>query len=45
MKTLALDMSSKSTGWAVFEEQQLIDYGCITCSSTDALERIKKITI
>ena len=45
MKTLALDMSSKSTGWAVFEEQQLIDYGCITCSSTDSLKRIKKITV
>lgn len=45
MKTLALDMSSKSTGWAIFEEQQLIDYGCITCSSTDSLKRIKKITI
>ena len=44
MKTLALDMSSKSTGWAVFKEQQLIDYGCITCSSTDSLKRIKKIT-
>lgn len=44
MKILSLDMSSKSTGWAIFDNKKLVNYGCITCSSTDPLKRIKKIT-
>lgn len=40
MKTLALDLSTKSTGWAVFDGQELIDYGCITSASTNLIKRI-----
>ena len=43
MKILALDLSTRSTGWAVFEETELIDYGCITASSSDLINRIHKI--
>lgn len=43
MYILALDLSTKSTGYAVFDEQQLIDYGCITASSTDIFHRIDKM--
>lgn len=44
MKVLALDLSTKSTGWAIFENKKLIDSGCITASSTNVLNRIEKIT-
>ena len=44
MKVLALDLSTKSTGWAVFENKKLIDSGCVTASSTNVLNRISKIT-
>lgn len=40
MKTLFLDLSTKSTGWAVGEEGKLIDYGCIASSSQNVLKRI-----
>lgn len=43
MRILALDLSTRSTGWAVFEETELIDYGCITASSSDLINRIHKI--
>lgn len=43
MKILALDLSTKSTGWAVYDKGQLMDYGCITASSTDLIKRIQKI--
>lgn len=37
---LSLDLSTKSSGWAIFKEQELINYGCITSSSTDLIKRI-----
>ena len=40
MKILSLDLSTKSSGWAVFDNGILLDYGCITSSSTDLLKRI-----
>lgn len=40
MKILSLDLSTKSSGWAIFEDTKLIDYGCITSSSTDLIKRI-----
>jgi Holliday junction resolvasome RuvABC endonuclease subunit len=40
MNILAIDASTKSSGWAVYEEKQLKDYGCITSSSTDLFKRI-----
>lgn len=44
MKVLALDLSSKSTGWSLFEGEKLITYGCITNANPDSLFRIKKMT-
>jgi Holliday junction resolvasome RuvABC endonuclease subunit len=44
MKILALDLSTKSTGWAVFDNSKLLDYGCVTATSTNVLNRIEKIT-
>lgn len=43
MKILALDLSTKSTGYAVYNDNELIDYGCITATSTDFIKRIQKI--
>ena len=43
MKILSLDLSTKSSGWAVFEDTKLIDYGCITASSDDLIKRIHKM--
>lgn len=43
MKTLAIDGSSRSTGIAVFDENKLIHYECITASSTDTYKRIEKM--
>lgn len=40
MKILSLDLSTKSSGWAIFNDGILLDYGCITSSSTDLLKRI-----
>lgn len=44
MKILFLDLSTKSTGWCVGENSKLLDYGCITASSTNVLARIVSIT-
>ena len=44
MKILSLDLSTKSSGWAIFNDGLLIDYGCITSSSTDLLKRINIMT-
>ena len=40
---LALDLSTKSTGWSVFENKKLIKYGCITATSTNVWHRIDKM--
>ena len=40
MTILSLDLSTKSTGWAIFRDTMLIDSGCIASSSTDLLKRI-----
>ena len=44
MITLAIDASTKSTGWSIFEGQELKDYGCITSSSGNLFRRIHKMT-
>jgi len=43
MITLALDMSTKSSGWAIFEDQSLKEYGCITAGSANLYNRIHKM--
>jgi Holliday junction resolvasome RuvABC endonuclease subunit len=42
---LSIDASTKSTGWAIFEtdDQNLVDYNCITATSTDLIKRIQKM--
>lgn len=42
---LALDLSSKSSGWALkdLDTQELVDYGCITCSDKNGIIRIIKM--
>lgn len=44
MIILALDASTKSTGWSIFENEKLIEYGCFTATSADLIKRIYKIT-
>ena len=43
MNILALDLGSKSTGWAVAEDGIYTSSGCITASSIDYIARIYKI--
>lgn len=42
MTILALDASTKNTGWALFDSEtnKLLEYGCINSSSTDLIKRI-----
>ncbi len=40
MNILAIDASTKSSGWAVFEDTRLLDYGCIQSASADLIKRI-----
>ena len=40
MKILALDLSTKSSGWAIFQDGILTDYGCISSTSIDLMKRI-----
>lgn len=44
MIILSLDVSTKSTGWAIFDDNVLKEYGCITSASTDLIKRIHIIT-
>lgn len=42
MKILSIDLSTKNTGWAIFnqENKELIQSGCINSSSLDVIKRI-----
>jgi Holliday junction resolvasome RuvABC endonuclease subunit len=40
---LALDLSSKSSGYAVGDGLELIDHGCVTSASTSNIKRIIKM--
>lgn len=44
MKLLALDLSSKSSGIAIFEDGNLVRYECIAANDKDSLLRIEKMT-
>lgn len=43
-RILALDLSTKNSGYAIFEDKTLIDYGCISASDNNVLNRIDKIS-
>lgn len=40
MILLALDQASRTTGWAIFHDQELIDSGTFTLVSDDLGERL-----
>lgn len=44
MFILSIDASTKASGWAVFEDSKLVEYGLITSASTDLIKRIHKMT-
>ena len=44
MTVLSLDLSTKSSGWAIYQDSKLIDSGYITATSTNVYNRIQKIT-
>lgn len=41
MNILALDASTKSTGWAVYKHNKLVEYSCITATSSNLFNRIE----
>jgi tRNA A37 threonylcarbamoyladenosine modification protein TsaB len=43
MIILAVDASTKSSGFSVFDNNKLIHYECTTASSTDVIKRIYKM--
>lgn len=43
MYILALDLSTKASGFAIYEDKKLIDYGCITAASSNLFNRIDKM--
>ena len=43
MKILSLDLSTKSTGWCIGQNESIISHGCITASSKDVMKRIIKM--
>lgn len=43
MVTLALDPSTKASGWAIFDNQELKDHGVIYATSSNLYNRIKKM--
>ena len=44
MYLLALDASTKATGFAVFKDKELLVCNCITSSSNDLYTRLHKMT-
>lgn len=45
MKILALDQATRTSGWAIFEDGQLTDFGKVTFDDEDILKRIHKVCI
>lgn len=45
MRILAIDASTKSSGWAIFDGIKLEQYGCIAASGTDLVKRISKMIV
>ena len=44
MKILALDLSSKCSGYAIVDNRRLIKWGCLKATQSDPIARIKSIT-
>lgn len=45
MKILALDQATKTTGWSLWEDGQLIDFGKFSFDDADILKRIHKVCV
>ena len=45
MIILGLDLSTKASGYSVFEDDKLIDYGCINAGSANLFNRIDKMVV
>lgn len=43
MYILALDLSTKNSGYSVYNGQELVDYGCINAGSPNLFHRIDKM--
>ena len=43
MRLLALDQASRTSGYAIFEDDKLIDFGTFTYDDTDIGVRLHKI--
>ena len=43
MTVLAIDPSTKNTGWAVYKDKKLIAYNCINAGSANLFNRIHKM--
>ena len=43
MRILSLDLSTKSSGWCIGQNESLETHGCITASSRDVIKRIIKM--
>ena len=43
MIRLAIDPSTKSSGFAVFDDEKLVYYNCVTSSSQNTFKRIHKM--
>ena len=44
MNILALDLSTKNSGYAIFKEDKLIQFDSFSASSTDVIKRIQRMT-
>ena len=45
MRYIGLDLSTVSSGYSVFENDKLIEYGAIVPKDTDVMNRIEEVTI
>lgn len=45
MRILSLDLSTKCSGYAIFEDGKLIISGCLKASGQDMIKRIQKMTL
>ena len=44
MYILSIDASTKASGWAIFNDTKLVEYGLVTSYSDDLIKRIHKMT-
>ena len=45
MKILAIDQASSTSGWAIFDNKELIEYGKVVFDDDDFIYRISKLRL